>query len=241
LHFLIELRSLLFNQEAKLRNISISKALELLFDLNIGMLPYIPIPLIISLGIMARDIVLKRKFSLSLQLFLVMLPMMVLCSSTNLWNHGTCGPNRYVIWMLPLVFYIVISEVQSIPLQTLNRRIYLSLLWIAIAIQGFIVVYGGGFIPHETYIHHTPLARFVLNHFPALYNPTTEIFIKRTRRRDELYDGIVVYYYNNKCRKALVKGKEEKQLIDLCGYIPKRYINRFRNKENEERRIYINY
>ena len=236
--------SLLFEKAAALNNMSIFRVWEMFFDLNIGMLPYIPVALFVFFGVVFRDILKKRKASSSIQFVLVMVVMMLFCSLTTNWNSGTSGPTRYVIWMLPLVFYVIIAQDNLRFHQKPKRSIYLSILLLAVIIQIIIVFLGGGFIPCTSsvnYLYHTPLARFVMNHFPAIYNPSKEIFIERTLHRVNELDTPVVYYNDKKCKKALAKGKDAKQLAGLCGYIPERYQNFFKNKNNEEKLKYINY
>ncbi len=228
--------SLLSKTATSLNNVSFFKVWEMFFDFNIGMLPYIPVTLLIFLGVVLRDGLLRRRMLLSVQLFLLMIIMMLFCALTINWNSGTSGPARYVIWMLPLVFYGVVLQDNS----RITKQLYRLVLCIAIVGQVLIVFYGGIFICRIFFLEHNILAGFVLNNFPALYNPTKEIFIERTLGREGVSDTPVVYYYNNKCKKALVKPKDKRQLESLCGYIPKS-SRRFFNNENSKEDRYINY
>jgi hypothetical protein len=230
---------------------SVYKAFELFFDLNIGMLPYIPVALLMFFGVVFRDALFRRKLTVGLQLFILLFIMMYACTASSLWNHGTTGPSRYIIWMLPVVFFVIIKEVDQIKSRKL---MYVSILWIAIAIQTLIVFRGGGFTSVLNHTRHTPAAAFVLSHFPALYNPTPEIFAVRTTRHivnvtKTESDGFiigehatpVVYRAGEKCRKALAKGKDAQALKDLCGYIPRSKTAFFENQANQEKLTYVNY
>jgi hypothetical protein len=235
-----------FNLRAEdllIRNASILKILDLFFDLNFGMLPYISISLFLFLGIVMRDAFFRRKMSLGVQLFILIILMMFGCSLKGDWHHGTAGPSRYVIWMLPFIFFVLSSEVK-LSLHDAAKSIYSYIVWLAIITQMFTVFNGGGFIERENicFYKHTPLARFTLIHFPALYNPNSQIFMDRTAE-SEAYDQArpFVYYYAGKCKKALVKGKGEEELKIMCGYIPKEYINFFKDEKNKEAFQYINY
>jgi hypothetical protein len=202
-------------------------------------------------GVLVRDGLIKRKLTPSLQLFVLLFVMMFACTPSALWNHGTTGPSRYIIWMLPIVFYVLIDEVSRIRSA---RSVYVSFLWIAIVVQGLIIIGGGGFTSSVNHTRHTAAARFVLNHFPSLYNPTHEIFAARTTHlavpveTSETFGFVVgehatpvVYRYKGKCKKAMVKGKDEEALKDLCGCIPESKKAFFENDDNREKTIYINY
>ena len=227
----------------KLDNISLYRVWEMFFDLNIGLLPYIPLALIIFLAIIARDLLIKRKITLSVQLFLLLIIMMLFCTSTPDFNQGTSGPSKYVIWMLPLIYYVIVIQQDFSTVKRLNESRYLTLLLIAVLIQSLIIFYGGGIIPRVNYLDHTILAKFVLNHFPILYNPDKEIFIERTlangyddsftsdvphcsaavNKQECELENPVVYFYKDKCRKALITGKNGGDLVSICGYFPERY------------------
>ena len=230
--------------DLSLKNVSIFKIFDLFFDLSFGMLPYIPIALFLFFGIVIRNIFIRKKVSLSVQIFLLIIAMMFVCSFKGHWHHGTVGPSRYVIWLLPFIFFVLLTEENLKSLQKPKGSIYRAVLWIAIIIQVFIVFYGGGFYKRKciSYLRHAPLAKFVLNHFPALYNPNHKLFILRTSHTEASLSKIpVIYYHAGKCKKALVRGKNEKELKRKCGYIPGNYTNFFKNEENKEVVKYINY
>ena len=198
-----------------------------------------------------RDVVARRKFTLNLQLLLLLFVMMFACTPSALWNHGTTGPSRYVIWMLPIVFYVLVVEAGA---KTSRKSMYAAFLWIAVAVQALIVFGGGGFTSNLNHTRHTAAAAFVLDHFPALYNPTHEIFATRTTHRivpietsEEFgfvvseHETPIVYRYKGKCKKALVKGKDEASLKELCGYIPESMKAFFEDDANKDKAVYVNY
>ncbi len=233
--------SVLLHTAASAGNISPYKTSELFFDLNIGMLPYIPFTLLLAAWSIGRDIMVKKRITLNLQLILIVVIMMALCTATLNWNHGTSGPSRYVIWMLPLVFFIVVAQNTSAFTSAPSRILYASLLWLAIAMQMILVCCGGGFRPEETHGHHSYLARFILNHVPALYNPSEEIFIERTVQHEGPYVGPVIYRYRGLCRKALIKGKDSQQLAQSCDCVPDSYKEYLADVTHAENFIYIDY
>jgi hypothetical protein len=231
--------------------LSVSKAFDLFFDLNIGMLPYIPITLLLAWWVLLRDGLLERRFALAAQLFLLLIAMMIVCTGSRLWNHGTTGPSRYVIWMLPIVVYVVIDAVARVRAA---RSIYVSLVWVAILSQLGVVMLGGGFKSSVNHTRHTYLAKFVLDHAPALYNPNYEVFDDRTAHRSSVVtrsDSLgffvhdhrtpVVYRRSGECRKAMVRGRDKEALLDLCGSIPVSKRSFFDDEANKDKTIYIDY
>ena len=87
--------SLLMRGAIDASNLSVGRTLELLVDLNLGLLPYAPFVFVASLWGLAVG---GPRWSWSL-----VLAMAYLCTATSNWNSGTSGPARYVVWMYPLV------------------------------------------------------------------------------------------------------------------------------------------
>jgi len=233
--------SLLVAKSTDIGSLSFLKGLEILFDLNIGMLPYIPVILFLFLGIVFRDAFLKRKVNVHIQLFLVMVIMILSCTINPNWNNGSVGPSRYVIWMLPFLFYVIVTDIGPEFLLGAKRTFKTGVVWIAIISQCVMVLYGGITASSMSWLKLSPISRVVLDRFPALYNPSGEIFCARIFHEGGCLRTPAVYYRDNKCRKALVAGKDEKALISQCGYIPSGHEQFFAKQENEARRIYINY
>lgn len=239
--------SLLAREAASVDNIGVRRALELFFDPNIGMLPYLPLAVLVFVALLARDIYSRRWSSSSVQFAPVLLLMALACTPTYLWNHGTTGPSRYVIWMLPLLFFSLVEAVEEVR-KTL-RRMYVGVIGTAALWQAVVVVAIGGFTPPLTQMSHTRLARFVLDHAPALYNPTPEIFAVRTSHhmpeityspatgyRAELPPTPIVYRREGRCRKALIVGNEWNELEEMCGTEVSRPASRTLGKA-----MYVNF
>src|SRR5262249_8784857 len=160
--------------------LSARKALELFLDLDLGLLPYVPIAL---LGAAAAPLLAWRSrptARLALETWGVLLAMAFLCTATVNWNHGTAGPSRYGIWMLPLVFDLLLLPLAAAEVSPRVRKGVVVVAVLAIAAQGAVVVARGGFDPRPDYLEHSYAARFVLRHAPSLYNPSPEIFVERT-------------------------------------------------------------
>jgi hypothetical protein len=208
--FLVEFGtpSLVGRQGASLSSLSLWRAYELFFDWNIGMLPYIPLTLFLFFAVVlrSRDLVPWRNAAL---LFLLALASTV----TLNWNHGTSGPSRYVIWMLPLVF-----EGGLPPGAKWYPRF---LLVLAIAVQGAIAFLHGAVHSVPDYREHSFAARQILRWAPRLYNPSPEIFIVRTLHQEGVDPKTaVVYKVGDGCRKALARPEDRETLVSVCGWLP---------------------
>ena len=219
-------------------NMSIFLVLEMFFDANLGMFPYIPVVLAVFFIIIFRDIFIQKKFTLSVQFLLILILMMLLCTLTVDWNHGTVGPTRYIIWMLPLILYVVVSQPFLDNKSGANSLIYLRVVWVSIVIQVFILFL---YIPRTMHTAHTPLAKTILNYFPKFYNPTPEIFIERSEQKSDIDSQPIIYYYNDHCRKALVKVRNAQKLEEICGHSEKlkHYMEKYKNDRN--RLVYVDY
>jgi len=212
-------------QGASLHDVSVRKALELFFDLDIGLLPYMPVAVVALLAAVAVSLV-RRSVDLAFAAAALLAPIAVLCTATTNWNHGTTGPSRYAVWMVPFVYAGLLAWRRRLgAAEATLPRPYLVLLAAAVATQAAIVLGRGGPLARPDYFEHSAAARFVLRHAPALYNPSHEIFVARTlhtpaHARTEL-DGPVVYRDDGGCRKAWARPEDLGALAAQCGRTPR--------------------
>jgi hypothetical protein len=141
-------------------------------------------------------------------------------SATANWNHGAPGPSRYAIWMLPFVFFSVVTLREAWR----SRRRFGIAMTAAIASQALIVYTQGGLVVHANYLEHSYAAAFVLRRAPWLYNPSPEVFAARTLHRDTfaatLLQEPVVYRTEAGCHKAWARPEDEEPLKAICGPLP---------------------
>jgi hypothetical protein len=163
----------------------------------------------------------------------------LLLANTLQWNfnHGSSGPSRYVIWMMPILFVTLAAEARG--------RVALLALALAAAVQAGIVVSRGGLIARYHYLEHSALAAYVLDRWPGLYDPDYEVFIKRTLHVEgRPTNGPYAYVVRGRCRKVLANRSHEAEVRQLCGDIPERYLPFFGAEEGSRRRrewTYLNY
>jgi hypothetical protein len=72
----------------------------LMLDPELGLVRYAPLTVALFAALV---VVAARRPSRRVEgaLVVVLGVMMLLCSATGNWNHGTTGPSRYVVWMFP--------------------------------------------------------------------------------------------------------------------------------------------
>jgi hypothetical protein len=203
-----------------LQNISFKRTLEQFFDLNMGIFWYMP--LIIIFGFYHW---LESKKS-NLWLFLPVILTALFYQTNPGWNFGTAGygPSRHIIFIIPFFIYFLITSLRP------KIKNYFLLFSIVIS-QFFILSQNGLFAPNFTKsLYHSPIAEYILNNFPQMYNPTPEIFIDRTNHTDNSYPTTAIYKKDGVCKKAYILITDKDKLISKCGNIPQQYLNKFDNE-----------
>jgi hypothetical protein len=206
------------------RHISLPRALELLFDLNLGLLPYVPVSLALALGLASVRAARPKSDGPPGPGWLLASLALVALASTGAanWNHGTVGPSRYGLWLLPFLF-VAVAEGVDVSTGRL-RQVVLMLAVVAAVTQGAIALARGGVYARQDYTSHSAAARFVLEWWPVPYNPTTETFVERTRQEEinpelPLKDP-VVYRSARGCRKAWLQKRHLPEVTLSCGGPP---------------------
>src|SRR5262249_44973724 len=153
---------------------------------------------------------------LALEAWGVLLAIAFACTATTNWNHGTVGPSRYALWMLPLVFDTFLLPLGVASLGPRLRAAVIGLAVLALLGQAGLVA-ARGLDPPEDYLEHSYVARFVLGHAPSLYAPSPEIFAERTRGTEGVPDEPVVYRVDGRCRKVMTQKRHWSDVLALCG------------------------
>jgi hypothetical protein len=214
------------------------KAADLFFDLDIGMLPYAPVAVAGALVLGAAAIARSRRRAAALAAAGVVALMAVACTATTNWNHGTTGPSRYAVWLLPFVLYAFAAAGESPPPL---RRAWSIAAALAVATQATITVARGAVFSPEDYGEHSYAARFVLDRWPALYDPTPDIFMNRTPRLGGEH-GPYLYGRDGACRKAFARPKHAAALREACGPLPQASLAFFASGDDDGKRwAYIDY
>jgi hypothetical protein len=152
-----------------------------LFDLNLGYLPYLGIPLIIFLylsicGFIKRDrICIVLAFAFFGTVF----------AYARTWhiNCGMSGIARYNAWACPILLLMVFTQLLPLLTAIHIKRAGYGLLIFSIGISG-ILSFSAIRWPYTDF---SPLAEAVLTRAPSLYNPYPYTFVSRTTHVDGGY------------------------------------------------------
>ncbi|MFH5181201.1 hypothetical protein ACHHV8_00295 [Paenibacillus sp. TAB 01] len=165
---------------ASVKLISISKILSLFFDLNFGMIVYIPVIVVCLLCALFT----RKRSAVLWGIILIM--MSVVCATQANWNSGMMYINRYTVWMIPVVIIATLDFI--VKLKTKNI-IILTVLFIFTSgpvISYCIIKYDG-----SNYIKFSPLARYVMSATPSLYQPPYEVFVERALGKEVPWNEVL--------------------------------------------------
>jgi hypothetical protein len=226
------------------QSLSVLRALDLVVDPNLGLLPHVPLTFLLAvLGALLA--LFARRPVPAVQVFILLPLLMYACTANSNWNNGTSGPSRYVVWMLPILAFVAAGETGGPPSRRPGRWTRVALV-LALATQGAAVLVRGGPLAPVDFLEHSPAARFVLDRWPALYNPKPEVFVERTRGYEGPVEGPVVYRdTKGRCRKAWLQWRYAQALVAECGPPPGEMAARLeansRRPEAKRLRTYVDY
>ena len=148
--------------------ISWSRTANLLFDLNAGLLPYVPV--LLAAGVWAAVRLTARRALPAALVALAVAGMMLAVQVQINWNSDGRGLQRYLVWMLPMLAWLVVQAWQG--------RTRTWIVAASVATSGAVLVLDPP--GPSTWLEHRAVARWVMEHAPALYNPPFEIFAERS-------------------------------------------------------------
>lgn len=226
------------------QSVSVLRALDLVLDPNLGLLLHAP--LTVPLGLVGAVGALRARRPWPAALIVGVLPLlMIACTANSNWNNDTSGPSRYVVWMLPLLAFAAVSETGGPPSRPLPRWAA-GVLGFALLTQAGAVLLRGGPLAPSDFLRHTPAARYLLDHHPALYNPKPEVFVERTVGQEGPIEGPVVYRDGSgRCRKAWLQWRHGPALVADCGAPPGGMAERLEtnaaDRDVKRQRTYVSY
>lgn len=232
--------SLIARDAASLELLSVQRALELLFDLNLGLWPYMPLTVPLFLLALGLRTARWQRWAWAAVLALSALS----CTVTANWNHGTAGPSRYAVWLAPFVI-LAVAQAQAGALAQARARVaraFTLLVAAAVLTQAAIVVARGGTQQAPDYLSHSWAARLALRHVPAWYQPSPEVFISRSRGSLALGRAERAVYADERgCRKAWVRPKDARWLEQRCGSLPAREAGFLAREGGRRQWGYVNW
>ena len=183
--------------------ISLNRMLSLFFDLNFGMIIFIPMILL------AAIFLCFKKDKNCLTAVFLLLAMALICSAQKNWNSGMQYINRYSFWMMPFLLVATMDYFTKIDKEKIKKMLIIFFLTTTIPC----IIYR---IINYQYVSFSPQARLILNLKPSWYNPEYEIFAERTTHKEGKIVFPVVYKSEIfGVRKALIKDEN----TGLVGYL----------------------
>jgi hypothetical protein len=226
------------------QSLSARRALDLAIDPNLGLVSHAPLLLLLApLGALAA--LRGRRWTPAVLVF-VLLPLLAYATTANSnWNNDTAGPSRYVFWLLPLVAFPAVGGFGASPATPLGRAAGWA-LGLALATQAAAVLARGGPLARSDFLEHSWAARLVLDHRPARYRPSPEVFVERTLHHEGAFEGPVVYRDGaGRCRKAWLQWRHAGALLSECGAPPGEMAARLRanagSRETKRDWTYVDY
>jgi hypothetical protein len=204
--------SIMLGEAAAFESVSLSKASDLLVDLNMGLLPYVPG--VVLLAMVA--LIVARGDRLRIALCWAAFFAGALGASAGIvWNFGTSGPSRYAVWLSP---FLIASAAHLA-----RKRWGTVALAAALATQTLVLVTRLPKWGEDDHTQHSYAARFVLSRWPASYNPHQDVF--RDRTSPLFPNGPRVFRDGaGTCRKALAQKRHAADLEAACGPLPATFM-----------------
>jgi len=187
-----------------------------LFDINYGMFPYFSAVLILGIILFPAAIVKRHGQYISL-MFMFLLTVLVY----SIMYHIDCGMSgiaRYNAWSSVVLLFAVCIYFDEIVIKKASRKIVHISMLVGVVLSGLLLRnYGFVLAKNTPYIYMTPLAKFVLDKAPALYNPLHSTFNSRVNHIDGgyIYETPIAYIAEDGyVRKILATKDDAKELLD---------------------------
>lgn len=205
----------------------LGKALNLFFDLNAGLIVYVPVLMVGLLWLLVRGNITAGKWAVLLVL------ISLVCSAQLNWNSGMAYINRYGSWLTPILM------VATIPLvAALKRRSLSVVVSLFVATSGGMLVYCINDYNGYNYVRLQPVAKAVIAAVPAIYNPPADVFAERVYGSEielsQLNDTVVVANEHG-VRKTLVANRGRVRYVNAFPVLAGHYLGRVQLfKANED-------
>lgn len=212
-------------------------------DLNYGYLPYYGVILIFAIILLVMAI--KRKkwnyilwiiaFSLNVYLYSIMIHI----------NCGMSGMARYSVWASAILLLGVVLHYDEILTAKAALVTSKVVMLVGVGIVGLIIYMYGPYYASNLTAGFTPIAKYALNNYPAIYNPLYSTFNARVNKLDGgyTYDTPIVYVNENgEVKKILAKASDKEELRNTYAVIKGKeqwFSNQLEQLTDEERYISI--
>lgn len=207
--------------------ISFEKILSMFFDLNFGMVLYMPVLILLFVSFVIIMVFIRPRRTIMYTVTLLL--MCMICSMQSNWNPDTAGMNRYAIWITPLMISFCVLETEYFD-ETSMKSLFLAVYAMSAGWTFFSVCSNGLLVCSQSYKEFTPTAISVMKNRPELYNPVQEIFYERFMGEEKKMDGdpMPKIIYNNDSIVKIFMNNSQKELMEKI--IDKDYIDVFENR-----------
>ena len=214
-------------------------------DLNLGLLPYIPL-LLVSFFLVFIFAIKNKAYKIIFSVLGAVATVLAFSIHPHL-NCGMQGIARYNSFELPIIVIITFYGMDQLFCLRKKNTIALvsevvSVIWCA----GMVVTVALS-PDHGNHIYWTPLAEAVLDNAPQIYNPVPSTFNSRTIHQDGGYNIQTPVVYEAKdgtVRKILVPQGQEQEVHDRL-YVPMEnqtfYEKELSKLEHNKEFVYLNF
>jgi hypothetical protein len=207
----------------------LGKVLSFFIDPNFGIFPYMPVIFIIAIVSLLPSIM--RRDTFVLELWITVILMAVIGSTSSQLNSGMMYIHRFSVWMIPLLVLIVIYSIRFYPRVKIRLILLIGFIISAGITSALLVNYD-----YLNYVHFNSVTNAIIIDMPCVYNPPIEVFIERMSGVDganpDDYLPIIIAY-NGRPRKMLTDSAHDEEIgewiraIGLGSYTINRLDDRF--------------
>lgn len=218
--------------------------LSYLFDLNYGFLPYYSFVFLCFLVLVVLNLI-RRKWRFVFMAIVFFVLVLGFCRHSHI-NNGMNGMARYnsmaaPLFIFPFIFYLDKCSSRNF------RIIQTVCIFVTTFLQLCILVNFSPILARNVpYTYFTPIARYMLDYFPCLYNPLHTTFNSRTTHVDGGYEITTPVVYadsNGGVRKILASKRDiPKMSTDILSLNPNesKWLNeKFKRLKNKNSYISI--
>lgn len=198
------------------RETILERLLAYLLDLNYGIIAYYPLLLIVA-ALLSVVAIKNKKVDYIIWGGTFLINMLLYSIITHI-NCAMSGIARYNVWGVVLLIFGVCLCKNQLVHKIKFKRIINALLVVGVFWTMCIVLwYGPNVASNTQYTSFTPLAEYVLDKAPGIYNPLHSTFSSRINHVDGGYDyetPIVYTASDGYIRKVLASKKDQEYLMD---------------------------
>lgn len=183
-------------------------------DLNYGYLPYYPF--LLSIFVLLIFVSIKVNYRRCILLSVAFLGNVLLYSVMTHINCGMSAIARYNVWGSVSLFFVIIIFIENVLKTSCEKKIIIKIVSLNILVLLCIISKYGIYNANKTsYVYFTPIATYILDNYPHLYNPLNSTFNSRVRHIDGGYQFNTPVIYTAKdgyVRKILASTNDKEYL-----------------------------